>query len=139
MLRFLLAATFLLPFASWATPSCPEAFPAFLAQFEQRMVFRLAHTRFPLLYSFVDSLAEPEPKTVVVQITRANVDEYPGAVFPSHSAQAAVPVERNISLLEGGMVVVRFHKPDTDMYTKEFHFQAEGACWNLVRVDDGSL
>ncbi|MDO9238259.1 MAG: hypothetical protein Q7U28_19770 [Aquabacterium sp.] len=139
MHRSLLIVALLLPLAGYAATSCPQAFPEFVAQFERSEAFQRAHTRFPLPYSYVDSNAEPERKTITVMVNRSTVSKFSGIKYPSLVIQRAVPLERKTSTVSGGTEVIRFDKPDTDMYTIEFHFKKSGACWQLVNVDNMSL
>ena len=139
MRRSFLFVALLLPLAGYAASSCPEQFPEFGAQFERSEDFQRANTRFPLPYSYVDGSAKPEPKTVRVMVNRSTVSKFPGIKFPSPAIQRAVPLERKTSTVASGTEVIRFDKPDTDMYSIEFQFRKSGGCWQLVNVDNISL
>ena len=139
MRRSFLFAALLLPLAASAASSCPEQFPEFVAQFERSETFQRAHTRFPLPYSYVDGTAEPEPKNIRVMVNRGTVRKFPGIKFPSPTIQRTVPLERKTSTVAAGTEVIRFDKPDTDVYTIEFQFKKSGACWQLIGVDNMSL
>ena len=127
------------PQLACASSGCPTRFTEFLAVFEQSVEFQTLNTRFPLRYSFLDGNAEPDPKLIKVVITRANASKYPGIRYPSPALQASVPLQHKLRSGVGGIQVVQFDKPESDVYSVGFSFLKVSGCWQLVEVEDSSL
>lgn len=139
MLRALLLVALCFPVAAGANTRCAPTFSDFLNSFEADVDFQRTHTRYPLIYSFVDENAEPEPKEIIKKLSRANAVSHKGIVFPEKSLQKSVPLERQVRRLPKGAYAVRFDKPDSDVYSVEFVFEDNGRCWRLISVADMSL
>lgn len=138
-MRALIIVLLFVPQLACADSACPTRFTEFLAMFEQSIEVQTLNTRFPLRYSFINGNAEPEPKLIRVVIARANASKYPGIRYPSPAVQASVPLQRKLSSKVGGIQVVQFDKPESDVYSVVFSFSRKSSCWQLVEVKDSSL
>lgn len=121
-----------------AGSACPTQFGDFIEVFQDSPNFQKLNTQFPLFYSDVDATAVPEPKQFHIKVTRTTLAKYPGVIFPSRSTQTSMSLQRKISE-QDGLQVVRFDKPDTDIYSVSFFFAKSSRCWRLIRVEDYSL
>jgi hypothetical protein len=121
------------------TNAACDNFDSFLKAFQGNSEFRLAHTTFPLQYSYVDGSAFPEPQTVKVTIPDVNHPEFKVAGrYPSQFEIQATPFEIKHSIDEHKRSEVHFGKPDTD-YSFSFFFFKKDSCWNLVEMNSYSL
>jgi hypothetical protein len=122
---------------SWAAKPCAKQFEHFLTRFEVDQQFQRSNTQFPLQATYVDSSAEPEPKTVAYTIINAADANYATVIFPNKQKQLAVPFVKSISHTQG-IYGVKLMKPDTD-FMLEFSFKKTSACWQLIKFEDFSL
>lgn len=121
------------------TNTACDNFEDFLKAFQRNPDFRVAHTTFPLNYSYVDGSAFPEPQTVKVTIPDVNHPEFKVAGrYPSQFEIQATPFEIKHSIDEQKRNEVHFGKPDTD-YAFSFFFVKKDSCWSLVEMGDYSL
>lgn len=130
-------AVSLLPSIVLAIEPCSSDFDSFLLKFESEQVFQRQNTRFPLSATYLDSLAEPEPRTVTYKIQSVSDDKYSRVDYPSKTKQVATPLEKIVKYNQGG-ILVQFTQPDTD-YSFTFRFEKTAYCWHLVKFDDYSL
>jgi hypothetical protein len=126
------------PFTAVASESCAADFLSFLSKFEAQVEFQKQHTRFPLLATYVDGLAEPEPKTVAYKIKNADDAKYKRVLYPSREKQSAVPFKKSVTAKSQTGYFVQFTKPGTD-YSLGYFFEKGSDCWRLVKFEDYSL
>lgn len=138
-MRFLTLFAVLFSVSASAEPYCAKDFGSFLVFFQDDEKFQITHTAFPLRYSYVDAAANPEPKTVSIEII--NQDDALIAKLPRYPAAETikpVSLQETIFMEKGEVYVVRFTKPDTD-YMFDFRFMKHNNCWQLVEVNNYSL
>jgi hypothetical protein len=102
-------------------------------------MFRLAHMRFPVDYSFVDAAAVPEPQRKRRLVARADLFDLRQMSPPTTLVEASQRLQRDIVSGSRGGKVVRFISPDSDAYVVEYRFARGKSCWQLVQVSDSSL
>jgi hypothetical protein len=91
-------------------------------------------TRFPLeSVTVVD--AEPEPREIVMRVSRADAVL---PVVPSPAARAADSLVARVEPRASGGARVVLEKRDTD-YQLAYLFERAGDCWRLVRTENHSL
>lgn len=78
----ILVAVFLLPNVAMAESLCPSNYDDFLAKFEASREFQQDNLRYPLEYSFVDSHANPEPKTTHQLLSKSDVAARARSIYP---------------------------------------------------------
>lgn len=139
MLRALSLAALLIPLVAHAASACPSSFEEYLSTFQRDPFFQKEHRQYPLRYSFLDTDAEPEPRTVKRRLSAAQVEIKSGISFPSLETEKTKGLERKVTKTKEGTYVVRFDKPDSGVFSIEFHFSRIGHCWRLVEVNDFSL
>lgn len=139
MLRALPITALLLPLVTQAASACPSSFEEYLSAFQQDALFQKEHRQYPLRYSFLVTDAEPAPRTVKRRLSAAQAENESGVSFPSLETEKAKGLERKVTRAKEGAYVVRFDKPDSGVFTAEFHFSRVGHCWRLVEVNDFSL
>lgn len=109
-------------------------FDAFLKHFGNEIALQEKATADPLLDSYIDAEAEPEPRKVESRLARADV-EWP--VMPDPAALAGQGREMQVSLLADGQRQVQIRTPDSsDQQTYTF---AQAPCWTLVKREDESI
>lgn len=118
-----------------AGTQCPHpVFEEFLAHFGHEIALQEAATADPLLDSYIDAEAEPEPRKVESRLARADV-EWP--VMPDPAALAGQGREMQVSLLADGQRQVQIRTQDSsDQQTYTF---AQAPCWTLVKREDESI
>jgi hypothetical protein len=119
--------------------SCGESFEGFLEKYQTDKEFRKEHSLYPLMISYIDSSAEPEPK--IIKISISNENDMQRSKIPSYPVASeikSVPFERRVSTRSNGITIVTFAKPDTD-YKFSFRFFRNKSCWYLVEVNDETL
>lgn len=119
-----------------AAPSeCPYPdFDAFLKHFGNEIALQEKATADPLLDSYIDAEAEPEPRKVESRLALADV-EWP--VMPDPAALAGQGREMQVSPLADGQRQVQIRTPDSsDQQTYTF---AQTPCWTLVKREDESI
>jgi hypothetical protein len=111
----------------------PE-FDAFLKHFGNEIALQEKATADPLLDSYIDAEAEPEPRKVESRLALADV-EWP--VMPDPAALAGQGREMQVSTLADGQRQVQIRTPDSsDQQTYTF---AQTPCWTLVKREDESI
>lgn len=118
-----------------ASADCPyPQFDAFLKHFGNEIALQEKATADPLLDSYIDAEAEPEPRKVESRLARADV-EWP--VMPDPAALAGQGREMQVSALADGQRQVQIRTPDSsDQQTYTF---AQAPCWTLVKREDESI
>ncbi|EOW2136302.1 hypothetical protein N5C16_17455 [Stenotrophomonas sp. GD03908] len=119
-----------------AAPSeCPyPEFDTFLKHFGNEIALQEKTTADPLLDSYIDAEAEPEPRKVESRLALADV-EWP--VMPDPAALAGQGREMQVSALADGQRQVQVRTPDSsDQQTYTF---AQAPCWTLVKREDESI
>ncbi|MGF6417598.1 hypothetical protein ABH900_001065 [Stenotrophomonas sp. AN71] len=118
-----------------ARSECPYAeFEGFLKHFGNEITLQERATADPLLDSYIDAEAEPEPRKVESRLALADV-EWP--VMPDPAALAGQGREMQISVLADGQRQVQIRTPDSsDQQTYTF---AQAPCWTLVKREDESI
>ncbi len=118
-----------------ASPECPyPQFDAFLKHFGHEIALQEKATADPLLDSYIDAEAEPEPRKVESRLALADV-EWP--VMPDPAALAGQGREMQVSALADGQRQVQIRTPDSsDQQTYTF---AQAPCWTLVKREDESI
>ncbi len=117
-----------------ARSECPHPeFDTFLKHFGNEIGLQGKATADPLLDSYIDAEAEPEPRKVESRLALADV-EWP--VMPDPAA--LVPGPRNTDQpLADGQRQVQIRMPDSsDQQTYTF---AQTPCWTLVKREDESI
>jgi hypothetical protein len=140
MYRVVALILLLLPFTVNADKSCPKNIQDFLIDFQSNHEFQVAHTNYPLTYSYVDTSADPEPKKIKVSILSANeVKSKKPPSYPMPNAIQSIPLKQTITnATTTGNFIVNFTKPDTD-YSFEYIFLNKYNCWQLSEINDFSL
>ncbi|HDS1136927.1 TPA: hypothetical protein QDZ75_000933 [Stenotrophomonas maltophilia] len=123
------------PTAVHARSECPyPEFDAFLKHFGNEITLQEKATADPLLDSYIDAEAEPEPRKVESRLALADV-EWP--VMPDPSTLAGQGREMQVSTLADGQRQVQIRTPDSsDQQTYTF---AQTPCWTLVKREDESI
>ncbi|HEL3783575.1 TPA: hypothetical protein UM046_001331 [Stenotrophomonas maltophilia] len=118
-----------------ARSECPyPEFDAFLKHFGNEITLQEKATADPLLDSYIDAEAEPEPRKVESRLALADV-EWP--VMPDPAALAGQGREMQVSTLADGQRQVQIRTPDSsDQQTYTF---AQSPCWMLVKREDESI
>jgi len=118
-----------------AGTQCPHpVFEEFLAHFGHEVALQEAATADPLLDSYIDAGAEPEPATVERTVALAEV-EWP--VMPDPATLKGRGLEMQVTALADGQMQVQMRTPDTsDQQTYTF---ARRPCWQLVKREDESI
>ncbi|EED38997.1 conserved hypothetical protein [Stenotrophomonas sp. SKA14] len=118
-----------------ARAECPyPQFDAFLKHFGNEIALQEKATADPLLDSYIDAEAEPEPRKVESRLALADV-EWP--VMPDPAALAGQGREMQVSALADGQRQVQIRTPDSsDQQTYTF---AQAPCWTLVKREDESI
>jgi hypothetical protein len=118
-----------------ATAACPHpAFDTFLKHFGNEITLQEKATADPLLDSYVDAGAEPEPRTVERPVALADV-EWP--VMPDPAGLAGQGREMQVTAVADGQMQVQIRTPDSsDQQTYTF---AQKPCWTLVKREDESI
>ncbi|HFT6994815.1 hypothetical protein [Stenotrophomonas maltophilia] len=118
-----------------ASAECPyPQFDAFLKHFGNEIALQEKATADPLLDSYIDPEAEPEPRKVESRLALADV-EWP--VMPDPAALAGQRREMQVSALADGQRQVQIRTPDSsDQQTYTF---AQAPCWTLVKREDESI
>lgn len=115
--------------------ACPHpAFDTFLKHFGNEITLQEKATADPLLDSYVDAGAEPEPRTVERPLALADV-EWP--VMPDPAGLAGQGREMQVTAVADGQMQVQIRTPDSsDQQTYTF---AQKPCWTLVKREDESI
>lgn len=115
--------------------ACPHpAFDTFLKHFGNEITLQEKATADPLLDSYVDAGAEPEPRTVERPLALADV-EWP--VMPDPAALAGQGRQMQVTAVADGQMQVQIRTPDSsDQQTYTF---AQKPCWTLVKREDESI
>lgn len=137
-LRWVLIAAFFFPSLVMAENVCPSSFDEFLSRFERTREFQQENIIYPLKYSFIDSNANPEPKTVNKRLSKTDVAARKEPIYPSPRDQKAVPLAKELHKHSQVKKSVRLYKPDTG-YVLEYHFKKIGECWKLAMFEDLSI
>lgn len=118
-----------------ASSECPYPdFDAFLKHFGNEITLQEKATADPLLDSYIDAEAEPEPRKVESRLALADV-EWP--VMPDPAALAGQGREMQVSTLADGQRQVQIRTPDSsDQQTYTF---TQAPCWALVKREDESI
>ncbi len=118
-----------------ARSECPHPeFDTFLKHFGNEIALQEKATADPLLDSYIDAEAEPEPRKVESRLALADV-EWP--VMPDPAALAGQGREMQVSPLADGQRQVQIRMPDSsDQQTYTF---AQTPCWTLVKREDESI
>lgn len=118
-----------------ASAECPfPQFDAFLKHFGNEITLQEKATADPLLDSYIDAEAEPEPRKVESRLALADV-EWP--VMPDPATLAGQGRQMQITVLADGQRQVQIHTPDSsDQQTYTF---AQTPCWTLVKREDESI
>ncbi|PSM12910.1 hypothetical protein [Stenotrophomonas maltophilia] len=118
-----------------ARSECPYPdFDAFLKHFGNEITLQEKATADPLLDSYIDAEAEPEPRKVESRLALADV-EWP--VMPDPAALAGQGRELQVNTLADGQRQVQIRTPDSsDQQTYTF---AQAPCWTLVKREDESI
>lgn len=114
---------------------CPHpVFGEFLAHFGHEIALQEAATADPLLDSYIDAGAEPEPASVERTVALAEV-EWP--VMPDPATLKGRGREMQVTAQADGQMQVQMRTPDTsDQQTYTF---ARRPCWQLVKREDESI
>lgn len=128
-------ATTVEPPLAVATVACPHpAFDTFLKHFGNEITLQEKATADPLLDSYVDTGAEPEPRTVERPLALADV-EWP--VMPDPAGLAGQGRQMQVTAVADGQMQVQIRTPDSsDQQTYTF---AQTPCWTLVKREDESI
>ncbi|WP_414496089.1 hypothetical protein [Stenotrophomonas maltophilia] len=117
-----------------ATDCAYPDFDAFLKHFGNEITLQETATADPLLDTYIDAEAEPEPRKVENRLALADV-EWP--VMPDPATLAGQGREMQISVLADGQRQVQIRTPDSsDQQTYTF---AQAPCWTLVKRQDESI
>ncbi|HDS1508970.1 hypothetical protein FEO89_20585 [Stenotrophomonas maltophilia] len=129
------AATVAEPTAVAARSEClyPE-FDTFLKHFGNEIALQEKTTADPLLDSYIDAEAEPEPRKVESRLALADV-EWP--VMPDPAALAGQGREMHVSPLADGQRQVQIRTPDSS--DQQTYIFAQAPCWTLVKREDESI
>ncbi|HIE5096963.1 hypothetical protein WG628_20170 [Stenotrophomonas maltophilia] len=129
-----------LPTADGPTPAAGRSecrypdFDTFLSHFGNEITLQERATADPLLDSYIDAEAEPEPRKVESRLALADV-EWP--VMPDPAALAGQGREMQVSSTAEGQRQVQVRTPDSsDQQTYTF---AQTPCWTLVKREDESI
>lgn len=123
------------PAPAVATAACPHpGFDTFLKHFGNEITLQEKATADPLLDSYVDAGAEPEPRTVQRPLALADV-EWP--VMPDPAGLAGQGRQMQVTAVADGQMQVQIRTPDSsDQQTYTF---AQTPCWTLVKREDESI
>lgn len=115
--------------------ACPHpAFDTFLKHFGNEITLQEKATADPLLDSYVDAGAEPEPRTVERPVALADV-EWP--VMSDPAGLAGQGRQMQVTAVADGQMQVQIRTPDSsDQQTYTF---AQKPCWTLVKREDESI
>ncbi|HDS1037870.1 TPA: hypothetical protein QDZ42_000982 [Stenotrophomonas maltophilia] len=118
-----------------AGTQCPHpVFDDFLAHFGNEITLQEKATADPLLDSFIDPEAQPEPAKVEKSVALADV-EWP--VMPDPATLKGRGREMQVTALADGQMQVQMRTPDSsDQQTYTF---AQKPCWQLVKREDESI
>jgi hypothetical protein len=118
-----------------AGTQCPHpVFDDFLTHFGHEIALQETATADPLLDSYIDPGAEPEPAKVEKTVALADV-EWP--VMPDPATLKGRGREMQVTPLADGQMQVQMRTPDTsDQQTYTF---ARKPCWQLVKREDESI
>ena len=121
--------------AAEAAGNCPHpVFDEFLKHFGNEITLQEKATADPLLDSYVDAGAEPEPRTVQRPLALADV-EWP--VMPDPAGLAGQGRHMQVTAVADGQMQVQIRTPDSsDQQTYTF---AQKPCWTLVKREDESI
>lgn len=118
-----------------ASADCPyPEFDAFLAHFGSEIALQEEATADPLLDSYIDPEAEPEPRKVESRLALADV-EWP--VMPDPAALAGQGRELQVSTLADGQRQVQIRTPDSS--DQQSYTFAQAPCWTLVKREDEAI
>lgn len=118
-----------------ASADCPyPEFDAFLAHFGSEIALQEEATADPLLDSYIDPEAEPEPRKVESRLALADV-EWP--VMPDPAALAGQGRELQVSTLADGQRRVQIRTPDSS--DQQSYTFAQAPCWTLVKREDEAI
>jgi len=118
-----------------APAACPsQDFLEFMEAFSESTEVQRAFTRFPLERQHLEVSAEPEPRPLVRKLGRDQV-ELP--VLPNKDERKAKSLGLRVEKLASTQAQVVLEKSDTDYRVSYFFSRA--ACWELERIEDGSL
>lgn len=114
---------------------CPSSdFSIFIRTFSNDVNVQKTFTKYPLKKQFLDPDAEPEPKKVIRNLKRHQI-QFP--IIPLHEERVKQSLEIHIASVTANTATVTLVKPDTD-YQVSYYFRKSG-CWGLVRIEDWSL
>lgn len=116
--------------------TCPsQDFPEFIKVFSENREVQKAFTKYPLRNQWIDSYDKPEPRTIIQNLERHQI-QFP--VFPFREERVKQSLEFRVGSVTASHATVILVKPGTTyqvMY--EFGFDS-GTCWYLLSVDDRS-
>lgn len=116
-------------------PACPHAdFDTFLKHFGNEITLQEKATADPLLDTYIDAGAEPEPREVERRVALADV-EWP--VMPDPSSLSGRGREMTVTRLPDGQMEVVMRTPNSS--DQQRYTFAHAPCWQLVRRDDESI
>ncbi len=139
MFRFIALISLLVSFSVSADQTCPSNFQEFLIKFQNNDEFQNTQRRYPLTYSYVDELAEPEAKVIEVSVSFEQAAQMKVELgYPTEEKVKSVPFIRKISKQSKNIMSVQFYKDDTD-YVITYFFNYSKNCWWLFKVINGSL
>lgn len=119
-----------------AADQCPADFETFIGAFESSAEFRVAHSKYPVSYRYMDHDSNGELKSIEVAVTRENLGEFAGVQFPSSAQRAQENLHQAVATPDAKTREVRLWVPDSDFEIK-YIFKKTSACWELTRVEDG--
>ncbi len=115
--------------------SCPAAdFSVFMRAFSNDVDVQKAFTKSPLKNQRLDIDAEPEPRIVIQNLGRHQI-QFP--VLPLREERGNQLLEISVDGVTADSAKVTLFKPDTDYQI--YYFFEKSACWKLVRIENWSL
>lgn len=121
--------------SSTSQASCPAVeFSVFVRAFSNDISIQKAFTRYPLKKQRLDPDAEPEPKKIIQDLGRHQI-QFP--ILPLHEERVKRSLEIRIDSVTATNAKITLVKPDTD-YQVSYFFR-KNSCWRLMRIEDWSL
>jgi hypothetical protein len=116
--------------------TCPATdFDGFVQTYANRMSVQQNFTRWPLKMTYIDTDAQPEPQPVTEELGEQAIT-YPLLMDMDRARSEGATVTITSDAKGGGSL--KYSKPDTDEQIL-YMFERDGACWQLVGIDDQSL
>lgn len=115
--------------------SCPASFPRFATKFENNAAFRMAQTKDPVAYAWIDQAGYPDGKPMQGSLSRLEVAAKQESLFPFSFADKALARAKRVSR-SGSAVELLLFVPESDALQLRYTFVRSGQCWVLTRIQD---